>query len=174
MTYNWNTYWFPKIGRTYKLYLSKCNLVQMRRIVHWMWWARLECETPTSPGLAGPFARSECLPSAGKAGCSLADSPGKSPSGLPGSRPHWNLPGESAYPLRGKLRPARPEKSSRSSRPHGSLRAESKPLWYTLTLFNWNGCAVLQLWWNEMQILYNWQMLKKVTNNRFAVFRLHN
>ena len=112
-----------------------------------------------SPGLAGPFARSECLPSAGKAGCSLADSPGKSPSGLPGSRPHWNLPGESAYPLRGKLRPARPEKSSRSSRPHGSLRAESKLLWYTLTLFNWNGCAVMQLWWNKIQILYNWKML---------------
>ena len=72
-----------------------------------------------SPGLAGLFARSECISSAGKAGCSLVDSPGKIPPGLPGSRPNGSSPGEIASPLRGKLRPARLEESSRGSRTHG-------------------------------------------------------
>ena len=100
-----------------------------------------------SPGLAGPIARSECISSAGKAGCSLADSPGKSPPSLPATRERVPLRcGESSGRLAWKNPPELPDS--------WSLRAASKPLWYTPILFKWNRYTVMRRWWNKMQNLH--------------------
>ena len=69
-----------------------------------------------SPGLAGLFARSECISSAGKAGCSLADSPGKSPPRLPATR---EFAGRECLSAAGKAQAGSPGRILRSSRTHG-------------------------------------------------------
>ena len=111
-----------------------------------------------SPGLAGPFARSEGISSAGKAGCSLADSPGKSPPRLPATR---EFAGRECLSAAGKAQAGSPGRILRSSRTHGvygprvGLNPGPKPLWYKAILFKWNRYTVMRLWWNKMQNLHN-------------------
>ena len=71
-------------------------------------------------------ARGKCLSSAGKAGCSLADSPGKSPPGLrPATR---EFAGRECLSAAGKAQVGSPGRVIPGLPDSWSLRAASKPL----------------------------------------------